>query len=324
MRRYTMGMALVLAACSSAGRADPLTIDQVQYTTDPQGDSPYAGQIIDLVGGVVTHVSFQAYARVFLQDPARSSWGAIQVKDFTVGWDLAFHVQVGDWVALQGVYVEEFVGNTFLQYGHPVLSPDSSYQILSSGNPLPAPIVVSAAQIAAPIEQPNGDWIVADHMAEPYEHMLLQVRGVTVTAMDLGKAVDNYALTDMTGDCWAADYMNQDVYTFKYHDWVRLGRRFHSVTGVLEQYTAYHDGHFWDYYQLLTRRTDDLVVAGDFDRDGDVDDEDYTTLSSCWSGPGGTIPDLAPEYDCPRCDLDDDADVDLIDYATMQTNTTGP
>ncbi len=323
MRAHLVCLAAVITGASAVARADPLTIYDVQHTTAPTGESPYAGQIVDLVGGIVTHVSYQAYARVFLQDADHPSWGAIQVKDFTIGWDLAFNVQVGDWVSLSDVYVEEFVGNTFLQYGHGVLSPNSTYQIVSSGNPLPDPIAVRAHEIAAPLEQPNGDWIVADHAAEPYEHMLLQVRGATVTDWDLGKALDNYTLTDLTGDCWAADYMNSDVFLEKYHDFVRLGQRLHSVTGVLEQYTSTAGGRFFDYYQLLTRSTGDLIVAGDFDRDGDVDPDDYATLETCWSGASGGIPDLLPDYDCRRCDLDDDEDVDLIDYATMQTNVTG-
>jgi len=67
---------------------------------------------------------------------------------------------------------------------------------------------------------------------------------------------------------------------------------------------------------LVFRLGADLV--GDFDEDGDVDDDDWATFQGCFSGPNNTRPP-----GCRPCDLDGDDDVDLIDYATFQTNYTG-
>ncbi len=126
------------------------------------------------------------------------------------------------------------------------MSPDATYTIESTGNALPDPIVATADVIPVPVNHAS---------SEPYEAMLLQARDVTLTEMDLGKAADNYALTDATGTCWAADYMNWDNYD-NYHELIQMGRHYESITGLLEQYTS----DPWDYYQLLTRGTGDIIV----------------------------------------------------------------
>jgi len=59
-------------------------------------------------------------------------------------------------------------------------------------------------------------------------------------------------------------------------------------------------------------------APGDFDADGDVDEDDYVTLQACYSGP-----EQPPPPDCQTCDLDADGDVDLLDFATFQTSYTG-
>jgi len=248
MRSIGCGLAILATVLVSDGFAEVLSIYEIQYTTDPGGDSPHAGSIVSCTGGIVTHVFFGRRPRIFIQDPQHATWGAIQVKDWTTGGLLAHAVQPGDWLTLDNVLVEEFKGTTFLQYDPRPdgLSPDASYTIESTGNVLPDPLVLTADAIGVP----------ADHAAsEPYEAMLLQVRDVTVTELGLGKAGDNYALADATGVCWASDYMNWDNYG-DYHERIELGRRYQSITGLLEQYTS----DPWDYYQLLTRGTDDIVI----------------------------------------------------------------
>ena len=63
------------------------------------------------------------------------------------------------------------------------------------------------------------------------------------------------------------------------------------------------------------------VVApefGDFDRDADVDAEDWGIFQGCQSGPA-----MAAVESCKPCDADDDGDVDGADFGVFQRNVTG-
>ena len=241
-----------------AGGEILLKIHLIQYTDDPAGASDYDGQVLNCVGGIVTHKFRGGKPKLTLQDPNppvdpkyAGGWAGIQVKDWTAGLELFDAVSVGDWVSLTNVEVEEFYGNTLLHY-----KPDNAAGLTreSTGNPLPPHMLVTVEEIAAPVEGPADEWYVADHSAEKYEAMLLTVEEVTVTAMDLGAKRDNYNLQGQAGDCWAGDYMNADAGGL-YHPCVSVGAHFDSVSGILEQYRKDE----FDYYQLLTTATDDLV-----------------------------------------------------------------
>ncbi|UCD29256.1 MAG: fibronectin type III domain-containing protein, partial [Planctomycetota bacterium] len=54
-------------------------------------------------------------------------------------------------------------------------------------------------------------------------------------------------------------------------------------------------------------------VPGDFEPDGDVDQEDFGYLQNCFSGSGSL-----PTQDCQNADLDGDLDVDLQDFLIFQ------
>ena len=123
-------------------------------------------------------------------------------------------MNVGDWVELQQVFVEEYRGTTFLQYldkntdgSRPMLT------VVSHGHSLPRPLVVDVNEIKAPEYLSAADaWLVADHRAERFESMLLQIRGCGRGQQGLGKAQDNYELqsfrepNDTGAVCWASDY----------------------------------------------------------------------------------------------------------------------
>jgi hypothetical protein len=270
LRRYATVLILAVLLAGSLMAPDseasvPKTIYDIQYTTDASGASPLDGDTIaDFAGGIVTHKFAGSRPRLALYAPAHpNGWGGIQIKDTTTPGDAnhAFaNVNVGDWVSFTNVVVEEYRGGTFLQYD---AATSPTYAIESTGNALPAPIVLTTADIAAPVENPAEFWRVANHAPSPekYESMLVQVQDVTVTKKDQGKNLDNYVLSNTAGSCWASDYMNEDKSGLvDYHSLVANGQSFDKVSGILEQYTKIRSTYEWDYYQLLTTSTDSLVV----------------------------------------------------------------
>jgi hypothetical protein len=265
-------------------QAAELSIYDIQYTADPNGESPQNGIIVDCTGGIVTHKSPSGRPRLIIQDPAYpNGWGAIQVKDL-FGIGVFADVNVGDWISLTNVLVEEFKGSTFLQF---MEENNAGFEILSSDNQLPKPLVVKVDEIAAPIEGLD-TWLVANHNAEKYEAMLIKVVNVNVKDTGYGKAYDNYILasnTDPNFTCWASDYMNAGKDKgLIYHPEIEPGRNFCGVTGVLEQYTDLQDGIYYDYYQLLTTSSEDFTIEqiADLDGDCDVDFLDFGIFTEHW------------------------------------------
>jgi len=242
----------VVVGCAAvtvhATLVDTYSIYDLQYTTDASGDSPYNGQIVNCTGGVVMHKHVGGKVRLAIYDKnSPEGWGGIFAA--TKGPDFD-NIQVGDIVALYNMEVEESRGNTQLFW-------TSNSSVVPNGtDTLPGPIVVNPSAIAHPK--------VA--VTEQYEAMYVQVQDVTVTALDLGKADDDYALT-RTGDgvCWATDYYNQELHlldpTATYHPKVSLGNHLDSVSGIIEQYTKTDDqgAIIWDYYQLYTLQMSDVV-----------------------------------------------------------------
>jgi hypothetical protein len=243
-----VAVGLVVLAFGGAGFAQDLSIYDIQYVPDPDVDdgSPYDGSIQNVVGGVVTHIWSGFNDRVYLQDPAHPTWGAIVVKDGE-GGELAGNVAVGDWVSFDDIYIEEYRGTTFLQYRR-LLAPDVTFTIESSGNPVPDPVLLTAADVPVPV----------DHGAsEAYESMVAMLEEIDIGIMDLGKAGDNYELLQGSDVAWGTDYMNIDA-GGPYHPSIYTGAHLQSITGIVEQYTKPEDG--WDYYQLCTRFDADIVV----------------------------------------------------------------
>ena len=243
-----VAVCMAVALCNvGMARAADLSIYDVQYTADPSGDSPYFGEIHNVLGGVVTHMWHGFNDRVYLQDPANPTWGAIVVKD-AEGGELTNNVSPGDWVSFTDIYIDEYRGTTFLQYRRSY-APDIAFTIESTGNAVPAPVVLTAADLPVPV----------DHTAsEPYESMIVTLEGVIVGQKDLGKADDNYQLVQGSDLAWGADYMNVEAgapYDLRIFTGMPLSR----ITGVVEQYTKLSSG--WDYYQLVTRSADDIVVG---------------------------------------------------------------
>lgn len=281
-RNVTLMIGLTLIICTAPLFAR-MSIHDIQYTTNADGSSNYDGQVIDCDGGIVIHKWTRGRARIFLYDPNNpNGWGGIQSKDLdSIG--LFDDVNLGDWVSLTNVLVEESSGTTFLQCE---VANNPSLQVLSTNNPLPEPLWVDVADIAANYDPVYDECIVTDHRAEIYESMYIQVRTVTVADVNIGSHADNYSLTDNADPniyCWASDYINADnPDTYTPMPYIQTGNSYCAVNGILEEYEKLTSG--WDYFQLLTLSTDDHqeTQPGDLDNDCDVDFDDLAILSNYW------------------------------------------
>ena len=262
MKKHWKGAAVIGLAILGWGgvsHANPsdLSIYDVQYTTDPDGVSDYNLETHNVLGGIVTHIRpWGQWKRVYVQDPNVLTYGGILVKDWT-GGDLALNVSVGDRIDLYSVLIEEANGTTTLQYGGP--APNAGFAPMGTA-PVPDPVVLTAAELAAPVyDSVGGTWFVENHDSEPYEGMLVRLEDVTVGDLDLGKAGDNYELLQGGDAAWGADFLNWDA-GGPYHPRIYSGAELASITGIVEQYVGESDdGTRWDYYQLFTRWTDDIV-----------------------------------------------------------------
>jgi hypothetical protein len=312
---------IAILSLSGVASAEVYSIYDIQYTTDSSGESPLKDQVIDCLGGIVTHKFNGFRPKLTIQDPNFPlGWGAVQVKDWLVGAPLYAKASVGDRVTLTNVEVEEYSGGGTILQCYEINNPDLT--VISSNNPLPQPLPVDVNEIAAPLYQtaPEG-WLVQDRGAEKYEAMFVTIRNVTVTEKDNGKAMDNYTLQSNSEpnnpnySCWAADYMNIDA-SGDYHPLVEIDQHFCGVTGIIEHYKGYKNYYEWDYYQLLTTKTDDFLIAqpADFDDDCDVDFLDYSYFAQYW------FVECNSDPNCSKADMAENGIVDVNDFGEFIYN----
>ena len=141
-----------LGAHSTGGGSTITPIYDIQYTEDPSGDSPYAGQTVT-TQGVVTAVYYDG-DRVWIQEGA-GAWNGL----YLYLPDPA--PAVGDRIEVTGP-IEEYYNLTELNGG--------AVTVLSSDNALPDASVVGTL----------------DANQEQWESVLVRVENVTVTDPDLG------------------------------------------------------------------------------------------------------------------------------------------
>jgi hypothetical protein len=290
MKKLVFSMiVLTLIMLTQVANGVDYSIYDLQYQSDPEDlNSPHVGEDVNCTGGIVIHKFAGKNPKLTLYDPNNpDGWGGIAVKDFSTDTNAFDSIVVGDWVSLTHTTVEEYRGNTQLMF-----EGTSGFVVESTGNDLPEPISIEPNDITASVYQtsPEG-WLVENHNAEKYEAMLVRVENVIVTEKDLGKAADNYSLESYENAgpndiCWAADYMNEEVEEDDYHQFIDLGSRFCSITGIVEQYKKYdsYEEIDWDYYQLLTTYTRDLKRYTPADLNGDcmVDFSDFAVFCQYW------------------------------------------
>jgi len=135
-----------------------VTIRDIQYTTDPSGNSPYMGQSVT-VAGVVTGVIRAGNSRgmYFIQD-GHGPWNGVYCYDRD-----RFPTE-GDSVRVSGTVIE--------YYGLTEISPVSGFTLLKKGARVPEPVILPTCSLSA--ANPN---------AEAYEGVLVGTGKVTVASL---------------------------------------------------------------------------------------------------------------------------------------------
>lgn len=172
---------------------DYTPIYDLQYTTDPSGASPFKDQVGVTTEGIVTAVFYRSY---FIEDPAGGPWNGLFVYD-TVNIPA-----LGDRLRLTGTLVE--------YYNLTELKTLTSYEVLSSGNPLPAPATLPTGQVSQ----------------EQWESVLVKVENATVSNADLGNG--EWAVDDGSGGEVRLD--DKGSYTYV----PAIGDLLVSITGPLD------------------------------------------------------------------------------------------
>lgn len=125
----------------AAGAIQEVTIHDIQFTSDPSGDSPLAGQVVR-TSGIVTAIDAVAnngdpQLVYYLQDGS-GAWNGIYVFDYI---DNGNEVAVGDEI--------ELIASVSEYFNLTELSNLQSFTLVASAQPLPAPIVVGTGEVAA-------------------------------------------------------------------------------------------------------------------------------------------------------------------------------
>ena len=128
-------------------------IYDIQYTTDSGSEgtypSPLEGQAVRITG-IVTANGYSG-EKFFISDPNGGSWNGIYVFEYST------NPNIGDEVDITGT-ISEYYG--FTEIG------SASVSVLSSGNLVPEPVLVTTGELAS---------------NEAYESVLVRINNVTVT-----------------------------------------------------------------------------------------------------------------------------------------------
>ena len=195
------------------------SIYDIQHTIYPGADntypSPFNGQTVTTTG-IVTAIGYNgASQHFFISSQEGGLWEGLYIYSADQAPD------VGDIVEVTGE-VYEYYGMTEIRY--------PSVTILSSGNPVPDPLVAHTGELIEPAD------------AERYEDCLVKVEDVTVT-QELNPDYEWYG-DDGTGECQIDD----KIYTYIPF----LGEQFEYIIGVLD--------YSWDEYAINPRDVNDLLV----------------------------------------------------------------
>jgi predicted extracellular nuclease len=204
-----------------------LGIFDIQYTTDPSGNSPYNTQTVTVTGVVTAVVANggSSNGAYFLQD-GPGPWNGIYVYGRNDG------AYVGDSATVTGA-VSEYYGLTEIS--------SAGYTLIKSGCALPAPAVISTSDLAG------------SSTGEQYEGVLVTTNHVSVTGVSSNAQYLGFTVSDGSGDAWVDDYATLFA-TIGYTPFT--GDNLVKVTGVV---SFIRTSGASSIYQILVRKPNDII-----------------------------------------------------------------
>ncbi len=199
MKKTILSILSILLFFSLQGQ----TIAEIQGTGD---DSPYVDQMVTTTG-IVTALHDDGY---FIQD-------GTAIRSGLYVYDNTQTPAIGDEISISGAIAEFFTLTELVDV--------TAMEVLSSGNPLPAPIELSTG----------------DTQNEDYEGMFIKVDGATCTDTDLG--FGEWQVDDGSGPLAVDDLL------FAYVPLLNID---YSITGPLT--------FSFGAYKILPRSADDVIV----------------------------------------------------------------
>jgi len=167
---FTLLLAVQLATPVGTSAQSVVSIYDIQYTTDPSGDSPYDGQTVTTTG-IVSYIDSNGYV---IQDRQGGPWNGVYVYDSgNTG-----NVNLGDEVEVTGDVTE--------YYNFTEIESVTSLQTKSTGNGIPTVELTASGA-----------------MTEAYEGVLVATYAVTVTNPDLGYG--EWEISDASGSARVDD-----------------------------------------------------------------------------------------------------------------------
>jgi hypothetical protein len=158
---------------SGLTRGPALTVSNIQYTTDPSGDSPYKGQTVDVVG-IVTYIEPNSQKQLIggygISDAGGGPWSGVYV------YDNAYRPEYGDRIQITAEVTEYF--------NLTELKSVSAFAVLSASNALPVTVTTCSN-----VNQ------------EMFEGVLVSVSDVTVSDINIGNSNRQWRVSDASGSC---------------------------------------------------------------------------------------------------------------------------
>lgn len=221
MKGYILAIFAVILAFG-LGAQTVLTCYDVQYTTSASGDSPYANQTVT-VQGVVTFI--KPNSALYISDPLGGPWSGLYIYHRNT----SNAVTVGDMVKLNGNIVE--------YNGLTEMGTVNTYEILSSGNPIPEPVSISTADLPR-----------TGIISEQWEGVLVRVTDVTIMS-----GVDGYGQFLVADASNAQSMVDDGLYAIP-SSLIVMGEQWYIIQGIVDQLNYSSAG-----YKINPRNANDLV-----------------------------------------------------------------